>query len=648
MATRSGRDHGLARRRLAALVAAGSLSVGAVIATASAQALELKVSSGSDTAPNGCTDGACSLREAILAANQAPGSDVVVLRPGTTSTLALPGAGEDAAATGDLDVTGPLELVANGHGRATIDADQIDRALDLYAPVTLDGLRITGGLARDPGGAQGAGVRVIEGRLALRDTAISANAGPESALELLGGDGMTARDSEVSDNVGGGVIDRGGGGLRAAHTEISRNTGTGVQGFGAGSLTIYHARISDNALRGIQEFDEGDVAAVDVILSGNGEQAIDEQGDGSLFVRRSRLRDSGGAGATEDGDGELSIYRSKLTGSRGGAAIERGPGGIAFIKATIAFNDGLGLSEFDDGSIGLEETTLEGSPLGGAIERGEGGIDLTLAKVLGNGGVGLAEFDDGDVSLVRATISGAEDIGVTLDGVATLLRTHVTGNGGGIAVSDGSLSLGRSTIAGNSGEIGGIAAVNAKVALRQSTVGANSSAGDGGGIALVGSSSLQATNATIAENSAAGAGGGVFIGAGGAVELNAVTIASNLTETLGGGIALEPGASATVDNSLLAENRAGSSGPDCFAASLSSGGGNLVGVPGGCAGFGGGADVVGRAARIGALQPNGGPTSTVALLPGSPAIGAAQTDAPPRDQRNLTRRDPDAGAYERR
>ncbi|MFI5122984.1 MAG: choice-of-anchor Q domain-containing protein, partial [Vicinamibacteria bacterium] len=89
------------------------------------------------------------------------------------------------------------------------------------------------------------------------------------------------------------------------------------------------------------------------------------------------------------------------------------------------------------------------------------------------------------------------------------------------------------------------------------------------------------------------------------------------------------------------------SGPDCFAASLSSGGGNLVGVPGGCPGFGGGADVVGRQARIGSLQPNGGPTSTVALRRGSPAIGAAEADAPRRDQRNLTRRDPDAGAYER-
>ena len=51
---------------------------------------------------------------------------------------------------------------------------------------------------------------------------------------------------------------------------------------------------------------------------------------------------------------------------------------------------------------------------------------------------------------------------------------------------------------------------------------------------------------------------------------------------------------------------------------------------------------------IGGLGSNGGPTPTVALHRGSPAIGAAGADAPSRDQRNLARRDPDAGAFERR
>ncbi|MDX6581430.1 MAG: hypothetical protein QOI10_614 [Solirubrobacterales bacterium] len=628
-------------------MAAVGVALVAALSSSSASALELHATPAPDTAPDGCEPGSCTLREAILAANANPGEDRVLVEPGHTYALSLPGGAEDASATGDLDVTGPLELVATGSGRARIDAAQIDRVLDLFAAVKLEGLELTGGLAPQAGGAQGAAIRVNAGRLTLRDSAIVANAGPESAVELIGDDGMTARDSEVSDNVGGGIIDRGGGGLRAAHTEILRNSGTGVQGFGPGSLSLYHAVISDNALRGIQEFDGGDVAAVDAIIAGNGDQAIDEQGDGGLFVRRSRLRDNGSAAVTEDGDGELSVYRSKVTGSLGGAAVERGPGGISFIKARIAFNDGIGLSESDAGSVGLEETTLEGSPLGGVVERGEGGIGLTLAKVIDSGGVGLAEFDDGDVALVRAQVSKAEGAAITFDGVGSLLRSRLVDNGGGVAIANGSLSLGRSTIVANSGEIGGIAALNAGVALRQSTVGRNFSDGDGGGIALEGTSSLEATNSTVAENLALGSGGGVFIAAGGRARLNAVTIAANEADGgPGGGISLAPGATAIVDNSLIARNRSAAESPDCFGPGLASGGGNLIGIAAGCGELGSGGDLVRRDPRIGRLQPNGGPTSTVALRRGSPAIGAARVDAPRRDQRSRTRRDPDAGAYE--
>ena len=53
--------------------------------------------------------------------------------------------------------------------------------------------------------------------------------------------------------------------------------------------------------------------------------------------------------------------------------------------------------------------------------------------------------------------------------------------------------------------------------------------------------------------------------------------------------------------------------------------------------------------RLGPLRNNGGPTLTIALLAGSPAIGAAGPGkAPARDQRGVNRTDPDLGAYERR
>ena len=53
--------------------------------------------------------GECTLRAAIQETNALPGADTVQL-PAGTLTLSIPGANEDAAATGDLDVTDDLTI----------------------------------------------------------------------------------------------------------------------------------------------------------------------------------------------------------------------------------------------------------------------------------------------------------------------------------------------------------------------------------------------------------------------------------------------------------------------------------------------------------------------------------------------------------
>ncbi|HEX9441905.1 MAG TPA: Ig-like domain-containing protein, partial [Roseiflexaceae bacterium] len=61
-------------------------------------------------------------------------------------------------------------------------------------------------------------------------------------------------------------------------------------------------------------------------------------------------------------------------------------------------------------------------------------------------------------------------------------------------------------------------------------------------------------------------------------------------------------------------------------------------------------NIVGQSPRLGALQQNGGPTLTHALLAGSPALDAANpTNCPPTDQRGVARPQGaacDIGAYE--
>src|SRR5581483_618871 len=64
--------------------------------------------------------GACTLRAAVQEANAAADADVVVL-PAGTFRLAVTGTGEDAAATGDLDVTQPLEIDGAGADATIVD-----------------------------------------------------------------------------------------------------------------------------------------------------------------------------------------------------------------------------------------------------------------------------------------------------------------------------------------------------------------------------------------------------------------------------------------------------------------------------------------------------------------------------------------------
>ncbi|MEO6123317.1 MAG: choice-of-anchor Q domain-containing protein [Ilumatobacteraceae bacterium] len=97
--------------------------------------------------------GAGSLRDAITQANNHPGPDIINV-PAGTYTLTIAGTNEDSNATGDLDITGETTIIGAGSGSTTIDANGIDRAIELTGgPVTLQSLTITNGSV--PGGSGG-------------------------------------------------------------------------------------------------------------------------------------------------------------------------------------------------------------------------------------------------------------------------------------------------------------------------------------------------------------------------------------------------------------------------------------------------------------------------------------------------------------
>lgn len=98
-----------------------------------------------------CADssGDCTLRAAIDEANATAGLGEIVL-PAETVTLSRAGSGEDANATGDLDVSDPLILRGQGAAASVVDGNGIDRVLHARGgSLAVHDLRITGG---NPGG----------------------------------------------------------------------------------------------------------------------------------------------------------------------------------------------------------------------------------------------------------------------------------------------------------------------------------------------------------------------------------------------------------------------------------------------------------------------------------------------------------------
>ncbi len=94
----------------------------------------------------------CSLRGAILFANQNPGEDTISI-PGGIYTLSITGTGEDFAASGDLDIRDDL-VIRTFAGEVIIDAADIDRVFEVFetASVEMNGITIIEGQTTLNGG----------------------------------------------------------------------------------------------------------------------------------------------------------------------------------------------------------------------------------------------------------------------------------------------------------------------------------------------------------------------------------------------------------------------------------------------------------------------------------------------------------------
>jgi hypothetical protein len=192
------------------------------------------------------------------------------------------------------------------------------------------------------------------------------------------------------------------------------------------------------------------------------------------------------------------------------------------------------------------------------------------------------------------------------------------------------LTLNNVTVRGNSASTGGGIFNYGTVTINNSTISGNSTDGAGGGISNSGTVTL--TNSTVAGNSADSIPGGGGIWNDGVVTLNNSTVSGNSANF--GDIVNRDGGFESPTGMLFTGNTI------IYTVSggiVYSNGHNLIGGDGGDIHFVA-SDIFTDNLLLGPLQNNGGPTQTMALLAGSPALNAgdpAQLGVP--DQRGVVR-----------
>ena len=218
---------------------------------------------------DGTCDADCSLREAINAANVLAGADTILL-PAGTYTLTIAGAGEDANATGDLDITDDLTI--NGAGQITtiIDGNATDRVFHVLSSgtVEINGViiqngNVSGGFPVGLGG----GIFNDGGTLTLTDSTISDNTATNAGGIFNYGGTLTLNSSTVSDNMasnGAGFSLSRGSTVTLTNSTVSGNTAetfgggfssSGIQIFGdppaatASTVTLTNSSVSGNTAR---------------------------------------------------------------------------------------------------------------------------------------------------------------------------------------------------------------------------------------------------------------------------------------------------------------------------------------------------------------------------------------------------------------
>ena len=383
-------------------------------------------------------------------------------------------------------------------------------------------------------------------------------------------DGFTIANGLVSD--GGGIYNDGGT-VNVTNSTLSNNTvregrGGGIYNNG-GTVNATNSTFSSNSLSNF--FNPN----LNPIPSGGG---IHNEG-GTVNLTNSNFSGNSGfapsrGGAISNNSGTVNVTNGTFSGNRataGGGISNNGPGTVKVANSTFSENVGVRFT------LGLPASVD-----GAAIFNQGGTVEVTNSTLSGNKagggrGGGIHNREGGTVKVTNSTLSG------------NTLESFLVGDllfGGGIYNDNGTVEVTNSTVSGNT-------------AIHPN--------GSGAGI-YNNAGTVTLTNSTLSGNQANPSttyNGAVILPAPGS----------------GGGI--WNGGTVNIKNTIVAQNTAATD-PD-VSGSFASGGYNLIGDGTGSTGFTAVGDRVGTAAApvdplLNPLADNGGPTQTLALQPGSPAI----------------------------
>jgi len=439
--------------------------------------------------------GECTLRAAVMEVNALPGVDTIEL-PAGTYTLTIPGAGEDLAASGDLDITDDVSidgsLVVNGRAKpaSVIDAAGLDRVIEIIGPIAVEmrGVILQNGDAATTFTA-GGGIFNASATLTLLDSSVTRNKATHSA-GLYNGGSATLTNVTISGNEsssGGGI---GNGGvnppalriLTLVDSVISDNvagSGGGIFNGHDGAMTIMRTVIrSNHALGSGGGIDNiGDLSVVDTAIVGNTAPSFGGgiyHALGQATLERVSITGNAGTpgGGIDHGSGDMTVLNSTLSGNY--SPTEPGPfgpipgrGGAIFINfdtvdlgnVTIVGNraavEGGGIHNILDGTVAAENTILANNSdstgvkncTGPVISTGHNVEDAATCGLTGAGDISGVDpllgplADNGGPTQTHALLPGspAIDAGDNSACPATDQRgvaRPVDGNGDGVAVCD--------------------------------------------------------------------------------------------------------------------------------------------------------------------------------------------------------------------